>query len=338
MNEGKPKISIIIPIYNAEKYLARCLDSIFDFQIFDNYEVIAVDDASIDNSCHILKKYKKNQNRLKIIEHRINKKVSIARSTGIEASTGDYIMFMDSDDCLLPNALIDIYTKCVESDADIVVFDHIVENINGKKSYLNNIEKEIITTDKVKVQKLFYATPWNKIVKRELVVNMVVGQVGLNMTEDLLYATEILLKAKKVCLFPKFCYVYCMNTVSLTQNIKPIQLLEIQTIILRNIKAITLNYEVSTQFTNNILIYIEKYVYLSIAQSAFLFERENIRKSELIEAFSLFTEMTEKRLGRLSLAFKNKYYALYEVLFRYGIIAVFGIVLRSIRKKLKDSA
>jgi glycosyltransferase involved in cell wall biosynthesis len=327
-----PKISIVIPIYNVEKFIERCFDSIFNQHFLENFEVIAIDDASTDNSLTILRNYKKKEKRLKIIEHRINKKVSIARSTGIEASIGDYIMFVDSDDCLLPNTLAEIYKKCLESDADIVVFNYITENINGKKKYISNIKKEIVTTSKEQVQYLFYGTPWNKIVKRKLLSNMIVSKISLNMTEDLLYATEILLKANKICLYPRFCYKYIVNSESLTWNINPIQLLEIQVIVLKNIKKITVSYNANSIITNNILKYLEKYIYISISRATFL-QKKDTQNLDLLNSFQKFPEMSKKRIESLALAMRNKYYALFQVLMRFGLKQVIGILMRTLRQK-----
>ena len=78
LNNIKPNLSIIVPVYNVEKYLVRCLDSIFVQNFSGTFEVIAVDDASTDNSLEILKSYSKNESRLKIIEHKSNKNLSIS--------------------------------------------------------------------------------------------------------------------------------------------------------------------------------------------------------------------------------------------------------------------
>jgi len=332
MNVTKPNISIIITVYNVEKFLVRCLDSIFSQQFSGSFEVIAVDDASVDNSLNILKEYQEKEARLIIVEHKFNKKVSIARETGMKVSRGEYIMHIDSDDWLLSNALEKLYKKCIETDADVIVFNYIKENNFGIRTYVNSINKELITTNKLQVQKYFYSTPWNKIVKKKLTENMICGEVGINMTEDLLYATEILLKAEKICLITESCYVYFENIESLTSNIKPVQLLEIQKIILQQIKLITLKYDAPSPFINNILSYLEKGIYLAISQSIFFINSENKQNNDLINAFRLFPEMTDKRLNKLSMAMSNKYYSFFQVFLRFGIKPVLGIILRRIRK------
>ena len=95
------KISIIVPIYNIEKYLPRCLDSILA-QTYKNLEVILVDDGSVDNSGMIADKYARNDQRI-IVIHQVNKGVSAARNAGLDLATGDYIGFVDGDDYIEPD-------------------------------------------------------------------------------------------------------------------------------------------------------------------------------------------------------------------------------------------
>ena len=95
------RISIIIPVYNSAKYLRKCLDSVFS-QTYNDYEVIAINDGSADNSLGILNEYAKQHKNLKIIDNVINLGAGISRNRGIELATGDYVMFVDSDDYILP--------------------------------------------------------------------------------------------------------------------------------------------------------------------------------------------------------------------------------------------
>lgn len=113
-----PRFSIIIPVFNVENYLHQCLDSVIE-QDFDNYEVICVNDGSTDESPQILKEYEQKYNQIKVI-HQTNKGLSAARNRGINASKGDYILFLDSDDWLETNAL-SILKKNL-SDEDLLCF------------------------------------------------------------------------------------------------------------------------------------------------------------------------------------------------------------------------
>src|ERR1035437_4413371 len=92
-----PKLSIIVPFYKAEKYAKKCIDSILN-QSFKNFEIIAINDASPDNTFSILKKYQTIDNRIKIINHENNLGVAEARNSGLRVASGDYIAFVDQDD------------------------------------------------------------------------------------------------------------------------------------------------------------------------------------------------------------------------------------------------
>ena len=163
---------------------------------------------------------------------------------------------------------------------------------------------------------------------------MIYGEAAINTTEDLIYSTEILLKAKKINLLNEAYYVYFNNTESLSLAINPLQLLERQIIILKQIKIIALKYEAKSQIINNILNYVEKDIFLAISQSAFLINGGFIQNAGLLNAFSLFPEMTDKRISKLSMAMANKYYSLAQVFLRFGIKTVLGIILRSLKSQV----
>jgi glycosyltransferase involved in cell wall biosynthesis len=208
-------ISIIVPVYNVDKYLERCLDSLLSQQFSGTFEVIAVDDGSTDNSLSILKAYQEKDSRLKVIVHEENKKLSVTRTTGMRASSGDYIMHVDSDDWLLPQALENLFKKCIDTDADVLVFNFLREDNSGRQSLVQSIKKALFTTDKLKVQKHFLGASVNKIVKKNLTENMSYGALAVNYTEDLVYSSEILYKAKTICLLPENYYVYFVNPSSI---------------------------------------------------------------------------------------------------------------------------
>lgn len=113
------KVSVIIPIYNTEKYLKKCLDSVCN-QTLKDIEIICINDCSTDNSLKILEEYAKVDNRIKIINFEKNKGVAIARNTGIKASRGEYIAFVDSDDYIELDFLEKLYSNSKHGEADIV--------------------------------------------------------------------------------------------------------------------------------------------------------------------------------------------------------------------------
>jgi glycosyltransferase involved in cell wall biosynthesis len=114
-------ISVIIPIYNGEKYIKRCFESVFS-QTEKNFEIIAVDDGSTDSTFSVLKEYENE--KIKVI-HIENSGVSMARNVGIENATGEYITFLDVDDELLENALESLLFLIKKHDADIAVMEKV---------------------------------------------------------------------------------------------------------------------------------------------------------------------------------------------------------------------
>lgn len=334
MKESVPNISVVIPVYNAKKYLFRCLDSVFNQQFSGMFEVIAVEDASTDGSLQMLKSYQDKTPQLKIIEHGVNKSLAIARATGMNASTGDYIMHVDQDDWLLPGAFENIFRKCLETDADALVFNYVSENNKGKRTLVDRIKKELITTDKVQAQPHFLTTAWNKIVKRSITENMIYGNTKVNITEDLLYATEILLKASKIYLIPESYYVYFTNTESMTWQIKSGDYIRNQVIILQQLQRIVDRYEPTSQCINTILNYFEKFIYLEFAKIQLL-NIENIQDYvPLVGELARSPIMTNSRTTQLGNSLNNMARCLVEVAKRYGVISTVRLILSCFKQKI----
>lgn len=127
-----PLFSIIIPVYNTEKYLERCLDSILQ-QTFDDYELILVDDGSKDSSSEICDRYTQKNQRIRVI-HKENGGVSSARNMGIELMRGEYVWFVDSDDYIEPGSLLELAEKIKFSRKDLYVFN---KNENAEEEMIN---------------------------------------------------------------------------------------------------------------------------------------------------------------------------------------------------------
>ncbi|MDR0485368.1 MAG: glycosyltransferase, partial [Elusimicrobiota bacterium] len=125
------EISVIIPVYNVEAYLRRCLDSVVN-QTFKNLEIICVDDGTKDNSVSILEEYAARDGRIRIF-HKENGGLSSARNYGLKYATAPYIAFLDSDDWLELDALEISYRTMRESGADLIVFYAQIENLNIPK-------------------------------------------------------------------------------------------------------------------------------------------------------------------------------------------------------------
>lgn len=147
MENNIPKISLIIPVYNVEKYLAECLDSCIN-QTLKDIEIICVNDCSPDNSALILKEYAEKDSRVRIINHEINKGLGAARNTGIDNATGEYIWFIDSDDFVDLISCQVLYDCAKEHDVEILLFQGktFIDEQSGKKyienEYYNDLPKQ----------------------------------------------------------------------------------------------------------------------------------------------------------------------------------------------------
>jgi len=133
----QPKVSLIIPVYNVEEYLVKCLDSAIN-QTLTEIEIIVINDGSSDDSLSICEKYANQDSRIKLITQK-NCGLSAARNTGIEASTGKFIIFLDSDDYIEPILLEKTYTKAINEKLDIVVYGYNQVDTNYKVIFTNKI-------------------------------------------------------------------------------------------------------------------------------------------------------------------------------------------------------
>ncbi len=145
------KVSVIIPVYNTERYLKECLDSVFS-QTLKEIEVIAVDDGSTDNSLKILYEYQKIHNNLMIFTQK-NKKQGAARNVGIDHAKGETVLFLDSDDSLQKNALSLLFTQLKNQKLDIVTFDALAYDDETKEKFLQNYNRSELGIDESTIYK-----------------------------------------------------------------------------------------------------------------------------------------------------------------------------------------
>lgn len=201
-------VSVVIPVYNTEKYLKQCLDSIIH-QTFDDIEIIAINDGSTDNSLEILKSYsKKYSDKLKIIDS-INQGAGKARNLGIDASSGEYIWFVDSDDWLYPSAIEKMYNaaKCYNVSMVTCEFQRRIGGIKKNSSF--KYDSSLINLDECPNQ-LGIAKPsiGNKLIKKSLIGEM--RMPGLKW-EDLSFTYVLAADSRKFYHLVDHTYNYRMS-------------------------------------------------------------------------------------------------------------------------------
>lgn len=193
------KISIIVPVYNIEKYIERCLDSILN-QTYKNIEIIFVDDGSNDNSGRLLDCYKIKDDRIRVI-HKQNGGVTSARIRGIKEATGDWIGFVDGDDVIDSDMFSFLMKNALKYDADISHCGYKIVFEDNRVHYFYNT-KSIIIQDNIKgIKDLLEGTIvepalWNKLYKKELFDNFSIDTT-IKINEDLLMNYYLFKKAKR---------------------------------------------------------------------------------------------------------------------------------------------
>lgn len=212
-------ISIIVPIYNVEKYLPKCIESIIN-QTYEKLEIILVDDGSIDNSGKICDEYAQKDSRIKVI-HKDNGGVSSARNIGIEEAIGAWICFIDADDWIENNFCVELYQKAKEKNADIVQCAYNrVTNSNVEKVNCDNKEYEYNSREYL-IQTLNPQTGFGfchmKIYKREI-IREIRFKEGLKVGEDALFGEQISQNVNKTIMLQKALYNYRINSNSVVRK------------------------------------------------------------------------------------------------------------------------
>lgn len=230
-----PKISIIVPIYNVEKYLNRCIESLIN-QSLKDIEIILVDDGSPDYCPQMCDNYSKKDSRIKVI-HKQNAGLGYARNSGLKIATGEYIAFVDSDDFVDTIMYKTLYenAKSVNADAAFCGFKtEIAKNIwRESKEVLqdhlwegNEVTKfmyNMIASGKgIKQERLYQMSVWHAIYKRDVIVNnkILFPSERDVVSEDIPFQVDFLTNANKVIYLNKHFYYYCLNGSSLTATFK----------------------------------------------------------------------------------------------------------------------
>lgn len=212
-----PKVSVIVPVYQAEKYIAECIESILA-QTLTDFELILVDDGSEDNSGKICDEYADNDKRIKVI-HKENGGVSLARNNGIENSKGEYICFVDSDDRIESTMLCDCVSLIKETDADILRHGHMTELwkdgkcVSKEKISSPDFAKVLTHAEIAEKMEQFWQNcsnyVWNYFFKKEVIENIKFPDI--KVSEDHIFVLEALEKCKRICFLKKEPYHYSMR-------------------------------------------------------------------------------------------------------------------------------
>lgn len=212
----KELISVIVPIYNVEKYLRKCVDSLIN-QTYKNLEIILVDDGSPDNCPKICDEYAKQDSRIKVM-HKENGGLSDARNAGMNIATGEYISFIDSDDWIKSEMIEDMYNRMIEDNSDLVSSGVLwvdedgveIRNATVSENCVLNTEqamKELINDGKLKQH------VWNKLYKADLIKNIPFDKGKYH--EDVFWSYKVIGEAERISIEKNSYYFYVQRSKSI---------------------------------------------------------------------------------------------------------------------------
>lgn len=269
------EVSIIVPVYQVEKYLRQCIDSILA-QTFTDYELILVDDGSKDQSGEICDEYAGIDARVKVV-HKENGGLSDARNRGMDQMIGNYFMFVDSDDYIAPTMVECLYKSILNEDADIVAcnFLYFFEN-DRKKDFSTNIKSEVLSGAEIFYHRKnernygIWTVAWNKLYKRESFGN-VRFRLG-KYHEDEFWANEIYQMDIKIVTIPECLYYYRQRNNSIMGK-----------------KSIARDFDIIEAFQERIYIYLREDKYADQAYKVLIYSLEYLEESK-----RLITNKNEK--------------------------------------------
>jgi len=216
--QGSKFVSIIVPVYNVEKYLPGCLDSLL-FRQGADLEVIAINDCSLDGSASVLESYQRKSSLLKVINHQVNQGVSAARNTGVNAASGEYLLFVDADDKLADGAVEQLKKAVMDGDPDIVMFSHRKVSETGEVLSVNRMTDSGLfdltqRCDMILAFDGFVGSllAWNGLYKRQRIGDL--RFLNYSNGEDVLFGVQAFCRARIVCKLSAPLYDYLQRSES----------------------------------------------------------------------------------------------------------------------------
>lgn len=226
------KISIIIPVYNTELYIAQCLDSLLE-QTFSDYEIICIDDGSTDNSINILNSYHEKNENITVLRQQ-NLYAGVARNNGLRIAKGEYVVFFDSDDFVTPDFLSELYQGITSADADICLCKGRIFDMNTNSyrpwntiNYSKTPELQVFNRDDLGVNAFTFIipTPCCKIIKKSLLEKYNIEFQNLHSSNDVFFSMYSNFMASKITIIKKELYLYrrgLTTNLQSNKNISPL--------------------------------------------------------------------------------------------------------------------
>lgn len=271
-----PKVSVIIPVFNAECYIERCARSLFE-QTLTDIEFIFVNDYSQDNGIYklkqILSEYPQRQPQVQIIDHKFNKGSAAARNTGLKMSIGKYIIHCDADDWVEKDTYERMYEAAIAGNACIVISNYFLEYAGKSRLCVQNVRKNDDLVALLLSSKLHGAN-WNKLILRNLLIDNSLWYVeGINMWEDLIMSVKACCLAKNIILINEAFYHYNRQNLHSYCNIMSYSSLKNMQSAISEIETFLSNKNILHRYTEEL-----GYLKLSAKFNILLYSRGDLQK------------------------------------------------------------
>ena len=225
-NEGSILVSIIIPVYNVEKYIRQCLESVI-CQTYENLEILCIDDCGQDNTVTIIEEFSKRDRRIKIVKHVMNMGAAVARNTGINTATGEFLSFVDSDDMLGTRAIEDMFHHITKTRGEVVWANtEVIAESGGTNqrmldvmNYLSYVPLEskiqVDINNFSEVLDRIPCVPWNKLFKKEFLNKNKIYFIDARLPlEDEGFHVKLLANLPLINHLDRVCYYHRIRTSS----------------------------------------------------------------------------------------------------------------------------
>lgn len=263
------KYSIIIPIYKVEKYLRNCINSVLN-QTFKNYEIILVDDGSPDSCGAICDEFSNKYSFIKTI-HKKNGGLSDARNVGLQNATGEYVIFLDSDDFWIDNEFLNNNLKKLDGK-DLIIFNSIKyysDNKKGSSRFQITDEFETLSRQErmnyIIQNNIYKACAWDKIIKRSLLINNEITFPVGKLSEDMKWAGDLLDAISDIDIYEKNVYAYRQREGSISKSVSSKHIEDIIT-------------QLSTSYSNKLIYNYLAYEYSVLLSYAYCASKEQKKK------------------------------------------------------------
>lgn len=309
------KISIIVPVYNAEESIEKCITSIIQ-QSYKNFELLLINDGSKDNSIKILNKYKKKYDNIRVIDKK-NEGVSKTRNLGITKASGDYIMFIDNDD-YIDYDYLERFINELDNDYDVIIggYKRTSDNKIIYKQTLKNTEWS----------KYIVMAPWSKLYKKEFIQMNKIEFKDYGIGEDVFFNLNIYSKRPKIKIIEYSGYNWYFNNNSVSNTL--------QKGLNKNIEITKLMSEIVDNNYNSIDNYFEYFVYRYFIWYL-LYSGRNANKEDFIEEYFKIKTWKNKNNIKLKISplsfkikgesFKNRMIVLiFTIIDKFGLMKVFA--------------